>query len=94
LRLITAGLLLLVIAMAFWGSIHPWSSPAQALTYWSGLIVAAVLAAVLALVDLRQVRFTRDAQEAQLYVELARDAARLPHKKPNNAPPTGPTNDD
>jgi len=73
LRLIMAGLLLIIIGLGFWAKIYLSGSPNPTVTLVGGLaiLVMVVAVVVLALVDLRQVSAAQQQARAELYQQLA-----------------------
>lgn len=66
-RLVTAGLLLLVIALIFCGVLYPWSGPLAELVFWSFITLLAVIVIVLAMRDLRQVDRQKHIRQSEIY---------------------------
>ena len=95
LRMITACLLLAIIAMIFSGAVATARmNPVLALLLYTGAITLALAVLVIAVVDLRQVKLVRDLREAELYLRTAKEAARLPRKSNPSPPSDGPTHAD
>jgi hypothetical protein len=87
LRMVTALLLLGIIAMIFGGWVATArNNPLPALLLFTGAITLALAVLVIAMVDLRQVRLVRDLRQAELYLRAAKEAAQLP-RKPKPSPP-------
>lgn len=66
-RLITAVLLVTIIALIFVGAVYPWPGPLAELTFWSVLIVLGIIVIFLAMHDLRLVERQRHIRQAELY---------------------------
>ena len=71
LRLVTAVLLLLIIAMIFAGAIYPWPDTpvgkVSELGFWSLLIILAIVVVFLAMADLRQLEREKHLRQAAVY---------------------------
>ncbi len=66
-RLLTAGLLLVVIGLIFFGVMYPWPGAVAELGFWTSLTVVAVVVIVLAVLDLRQVDRQKHIRQSELY---------------------------
>ena len=72
LRLITAGLLLFIIGMIFFGVLYNWPSALSELGFWSILMLLAIVVIFLAFNDLRLVERERHLKQAELYRNVAK----------------------
>jgi uncharacterized membrane protein YfcA len=83
LRLVTAALLLGIIAMIFFGALYNWPNPLSELVFWLAVTLLAILVIVLALFDLRQLERRRHLEQAALYraIQELQDRARGSERK-------------
>ncbi len=80
LRVVCGVLLLVIIAMIYYGLVHEWSDPVQALLFWALLLFLALLLFVIALMDLRETRAIGGLRQAKLYTNAAKTAIRTRKK--------------
>jgi TRAP-type C4-dicarboxylate transport system permease large subunit len=71
LRMVTAGILLFIIAMIFGGVLFQWPSPEAELGFWAVLTLLAIAVIFLAFSDLRQVEQQQHLKQAELYRSVA-----------------------
>ena len=66
-RLITAVLLVTIIALIFFGALYRWPGPLAEMAFWSALVVLGIIVIFLAMHDLRLVERRRHIRQAELY---------------------------
>lgn len=70
LRLVTAALLMAIIGMIFYGTVHHWPDALSELVFWCVLTLVAVVVIVLSVIDLRLLERQRHLEQAAIYRAL------------------------
>jgi hypothetical protein len=81
LRIVTGICLILVVGGIYAGALWRFGTPWTELAYWTSLLLAAVLVALLATVDLRMMERAKHRKRAELYRRLAEAEAHLRRPK-------------
>lgn len=67
LRMVIAVVLVGIIGLIFFGSIHTWPNPLAALAFWCFITLLTVVVILLAMADLRLVDRQKHLQQAEIY---------------------------
>ena len=83
LRIVCGVLLLVILAMIYYGLAHDWSDPVQALIFWAVLLFLAVLLFVVAFMDYKETTAIAGLRQAKLYTSAVKNEIKARKRRGN-----------